>query len=92
MSNKVIRISALRNCSFDIRLIGAKALPGGGHQMTIEQWQMAAQVRILQELEKLNALLACPNFINVPKTLREIKHCVGRIPAIARPRKPKVEK
>lgn len=92
MANKTVRISALRNSNFDVTLVGAKRLPCGGHSMTIEQWQMAVQVRILQELEKLNMLLARPNFIGIPKTLREIKRCVGRIPTIARPRKPKAKK
>jgi hypothetical protein len=56
----------------------------------------AAQLAVLQdvrdELQKLNSLLACPNFIGIPKTLREIKRATNRIPTIARPRKPKVKK
>lgn len=56
----------------------------------------AAQLAVLQdirdEMQQLNRLLACPNFIGIPKTLRDIKRAVNRIPTVARPRKPKVKK
>lgn len=91
MADKVVRVNDLRDSSFNVSLAGAKAIPQG-HTMSTEQWSFAVQVRILRELEKLNALLACPNFIGIPKSLRDIKRCVSRIPTIARPRKPKVKK
>lgn len=92
MSDKVVRVSDLRHSDFNVSLPGAKVNSSGGHAMSIENWQLTVQVRILRELEKLNALLTYPNLIGIPETLREIKRCVGRIPTIARPRKPKVKK
>lgn len=62
----------------------------GLHSM--EGAQLAVLQDLRDELKKLNTLLACPNFIGIPKTLRDIKRCVARIPTIARPRKPKVKK
>ena len=36
----------------------------------VDRW---IQFKMLKELEALNALLSCPNFVQIPKTLREIK-------------------
>jgi hypothetical protein len=87
MADRKVRVNDLHNSDFNISLKGAARRPDGGHFMGTEQWQLVLQVRILRELEKLNALLACPNFTGMPQTLRDIKRHTGRLPAIARPRK-----
>ncbi len=61
----------------------------------VKDWQyvpIAILMDIRDELQKLNTLLACPNFPGIPQTLRDIKRATNRIPTIARPRKPKVKK
>jgi hypothetical protein len=42
---------------------------------------------IRDELRRLNRLLGCTNFLDVPRTLRDIRTAVRRLPA--RPRKRK---
>lgn len=41
---------------------------------------------VREELRKLNAVLACPNFLEIPQTLRTIRKHTGRLPSIRRAR------
>jgi hypothetical protein len=91
MADRKVRVNDLRDSDFNISLNGAARRTDGGHFMASEQWQLVIQVRILRELEKLNALLACPNFTGIPQSLRDIKRHTGRLPTIARPRKRKAK-
>lgn len=90
MSDKKLRAHDLWDGELNISLSGAR-VDNGSKTASIEQWQYVLQLRILEELKTLNRLLACPNFIGIPKTLREIMRATNRIPTIARPRKPKVK-
>lgn len=62
MVSKVIRVNDLRDSSFNLSLT-ARRNDEGGHTMASDQWQLVIHIRILRELEKLNTLLACPNFV-----------------------------
>jgi hypothetical protein len=54
--------------------IGAlKRTPEGGFTGPDAAWQLVALYEILLELRKLNALLHCRNFVDVPRTLRGIQ-------------------
>lgn len=44
-----------------------------GNSWSHDQIHMALLVDIRRELKKLNAVFACPNFLEVPRTLRDIK-------------------
>ncbi len=67
------RVNDMLASALNISLPSYKKNSSGGCTMSNDDWQMVIQVRTLRELEKLNRLLACPNFIGIPQTLREIK-------------------
>jgi hypothetical protein len=71
---------------------GFTKLEPGRYSANLDSWSYVALVGIHEELQKLNRLLACPNFIGIPKTLREIKRATNRIPTIAKPRKARAKK
>ncbi len=73
MANKLIRVNDMLGSALNISLPSFQKNIDGGCTMSNEDWQTVIQVRILRELEKLNRLLACPNFIGIPQTLRAIK-------------------
>lgn len=92
MSDKTVkRVRDIRG-DLNVSLPSYKSTGEGSFSLNHEDWATVHQSKILAELRTLNTLLACPNFIGIPKSLREIKRAVNRIPAIARPRKPKVKK
>ncbi len=72
MANKKFRVNDFLDSALNVSLPSCVKNFDGGHTMSNEDWQMVIQVRTLRELEKLNRLLACPNFIGIPKTLRKI--------------------
>ena len=48
---------------------------------TVPSWEragIAVLMDIRQELRRLNSLLACPNFISIPNTLRQIRRNTTR--------------
>lgn len=54
----------------------------------VQNWTQvntALLMDIRDELQRLNSLLACPNFIGIPRTLRAIAR------KLAKPRKPKAK-
>jgi hypothetical protein len=51
---------------------------GNGSVETWEQAQVAVLMDIRDELKRLNGLLACPNFIGIPATLRSIDRKVTK--------------
>lgn len=71
---KVCRVNDLANDALNISLESYKSPADGVHTLSHEDWQRVIQVRILRELKKLNALLACPNFTGIPLILVAILH------------------
>ena len=52
-----------------------------GSQFTWEQVGVEVLMDIRGELQRLNRLLQCPNFLRIPTTLRGIQRGTNRIPA-----------
>ncbi len=88
----IVNVAKLLKGGLSINLSGITTEADGTHVAPTEKWQLVALVGIYKELQKLNQLLACPNFTGIPQTLRDIKRGTNRIPTIARPRKSKVKK
>lgn len=68
-----VNVRKLAQGSLAVNLSGATAQPNGSYSADLATWQYAVQYAILQEIKKLNALLACPNFIGIPQTLKRIE-------------------
>jgi hypothetical protein len=49
------------------------SIPEQGQTLNIEQAQLAVLMDLRDELQKLNALLHCHNFTNIPNVLRAIR-------------------
>jgi len=62
-------------------------------QGNIETWEkvaIAALYDIRDELKTLNRLLSCPNFIEIPSILREIRRNTRKKPKVRAKGKPKL--
>ena len=57
---------------------------------TTEQLQLAMLCSIRDELKALNRLLSCPNFIEIPSILREIRRNTRKKPKVRAKGKPKL--
>ncbi len=73
MADKLTRVNDMVGNALNISLPSFQKNANGGCNMSHEDWQTIIQVRMLRELEKFNRLLACPNFVSIPQTLRSIK-------------------
>jgi len=62
---------------------GGTARDGKIYDVTFAGKQLAVLMDIRDELQKLNTLLGCPNFVGIPRTLRTISR---KIPARRRTR------
>ena len=49
------------------------SLPDLGETVTVDQAQLAVLMDIRDELQRLNALFNCSNFLAIPHTLRAIE-------------------
>lgn len=74
----------------DRRLANRNWLPGDeqGDVLTWERVNTALLLDIREELRTLNRLLACPNFVRIPATLRQIRGNTSRLPVKRKGKKP----
>lgn len=70
----------------DKRLKDRNWLPGNeqGQAPTWDRVNTAILLDIRDELQTLNRLLACPNFIGIPATLRKIRTNTANLPKVKR--------
>lgn len=78
-------IDSLNTTGLEISDIVRKS-PGGGHAGPTDAWQLVALHEILTELRKLNHLLHCPNFQDIPETLRAIRRQTRKPKRARRPK------
>lgn len=52
--------------------------PDGSRTYNIEQVQLAVLMDIRQELNRLNSLLRCTNFLNIPHDLKKLRIATER--------------